>query len=209
MPSDRIEIIYNPVRQTENGSIESGDEDLVQWWNLGAIKLIAVGSLKAQKDYPTLLKAMDLLCRTADARLIILGEGPERPKLEQFVKNHGLSDSVRLPGFRISPHPYLRQADIFVLSSRWEGLGNVITEALLCGCRVVSTDCPSGPDELLANGRYGTLVPPRDPERLAQVIAERAAMPHDPEPGRRWARRFNPDAAAEAYLNLLFPDGET
>jgi glycosyltransferase involved in cell wall biosynthesis len=96
-------------------------------------------------------------------------------------------------------------ADVFVLSSRWEGLANVITEALLSGCRVVSTDCPSGPAELLAGGHYGRLVPVGNPEELARAISESAATPHDPEPGIARAKQFKAKAAADAYLKLLLP----
>jgi glycosyltransferase involved in cell wall biosynthesis len=124
----------------------------------------------------------------------------------QMAERDGLSQAVRFAGFRHSPQPYLRIADVFVLSSRWEGLPNVITEALLCGCRVVSTDCPSGPAELLADGRYGRLVPVGDPPALAQAISEIAATPHDPQPGITWAKQFNAKTAAGAYLKLLFPD---
>jgi glycosyltransferase involved in cell wall biosynthesis len=92
-----------------------------------------------------------------------------------------------------------------VLSSQWEGLGNVITEALLCGCPVVATDCPSGPAELLDDGRYGTLVPVADPEALATAVTEVLARPHDPSPGIAWASQFMPEATARAYLQLLFP----
>mgnify|MGYP003578121175 CR=1 FL=1 len=202
---DRVEVIHNPVRQA-GAAIEPGDGALLSWWREGEARLIAVGSLKPQKDYPTLLAGLGQLRRTVDARLIVLGEGPERASLERIAAGEGLADAVRFPGFRPSPQPYLEQADLLVLSSRWEGLGNVITEALLAGCRVVSTDCPSGPAELPADGQYGRLVPVGDAAKLADAITAALAEPHDPKPGMEWAGRFNPKAAARAYLNLLFPD---
>ena len=204
--ADTVEVIHNPIRQSVDGSIEKGDTDLVGWWQQADLKLIAVGSLKPQKGYPTLLKALGLLRRSTDARLLVLGEGAERGALERFAKNESVADAVRFPGFRASPQPYLKLADTFVLSSRWEGLGNVITEALLCGCRVVSTDCRSGPAELLADGQYGKLVPVGDPRQLANAIADSIADPHDPRPGIAWASRFTPGTAAQAYLDLLFPE---
>jgi glycosyltransferase involved in cell wall biosynthesis len=206
IPSHRIEVIYNPIRQPEGGETEPQDDELIRWWQSAKLKLIAVGSLKPAKDYPTLLEAVELLRRSIDARLLVLGEGPERENLTQLAERDGISQAVQLAGFRPCPQPYLRMADVFVLSSRWEGLANVITEALLCGCRVVSTDCPSGPAELLADGRYGRLVPVGDPPAMAQAISEIAAAPHDPEPGSAWAKQFNAKTAAEAYLKLLFPD---
>jgi glycosyltransferase involved in cell wall biosynthesis len=209
LPSSRTQVIYNPVRQSEADEFEEQDEELIRWWQAGDLKLIAVGSLKPAKDYPTLLQAVERLRQSIDARLLVLGEGPKRKALTRIAERGGLGQAVRFAGFRASPQPYLRMADVFVLSSRWEGLGNVITEALLCGCRVVSTNCPSGPAELLAGGRYGRLVPPGDSTELARAISESAAAPHDPEPGITWAKQFNAKAAAEAYLNLLFPDEGT
>ncbi len=206
LPSSRIRVIYNPIRQSEDGEIEVRDEGLIRWWQGAKVKLIAVGSLKPAKDYPTALEAVGLLRRSIDARLLVLGEGPERENLTQLSQRDGISQSIQFAGFRSCPQPYLRMADVFVLSSRWEGLPNVITEALLCGCRVVSTDCPSGPAELLTDGRYGRLVPVGDPPALAQAISEIAATPHDPQPGITWAKQFNAKTAAEAYLKLLFPD---
>jgi glycosyltransferase involved in cell wall biosynthesis len=203
---DRIEVIYNPIRPLNDDTVEPGDAGLIRWWQEAEFKLIAIGSLKPQKDYPTLLKALQILRRTTDTRLLALGEGSQRGMLERLAESEGLADAVRFAGFRASPQPYLPLADLFVLSSRWEGLGNVVTEALLGGCRVVATDCPSGPAELLADGRYGRLVPVGDPERLARAIAESAAGPHDPAPGTAWASRFTPEAAAKAYLALLLPD---
>jgi glycosyltransferase involved in cell wall biosynthesis len=205
LSEERIQVIYNPVRQSDGGEIEPGDDELIRWWQAGELKLIAVGSLNPAKDYPTLLGAVQLLQRNDDARLLVLGEGPERAVLTQIAERGNLAKAVRFAGFRATPHPYLRMADVFVLSSRWEGLGNVIAEALLCGCRIVSTDCPSGPAELLAGGRYGRLVTVGEPAELATAIADSAAASHDPRAGIAWARQFNAKAAAQAYLNLLFP----
>jgi glycosyltransferase involved in cell wall biosynthesis len=206
LPEEQIQVIYNPVRQSDVGEIEPQDHALVRWWQAGDLKLIAVGSLKPAKDYPTMLEAVAQLRRSADARLLVLGEGPERENLTQLAERHGISQAVQLAGFRPCPQPYLRMTDVFVLSSRLEGGPNVVTEALRRGCRVVSTDCPSGPSELLANGRFGRLVPMGNPKELATAICEIAATPHDPEPGIAWAKQFNAKAAAEAYLKLLFPD---
>ena len=200
-----IEVIHNPIRQSGSDHPDSADRSLLQWWGAGAIKLIAVGSLKPQKDYPTLLRALRRVRQDREARLIVLGEGPERSRLEALARSEGLAEAVRFPGFRAEPYPFLKQADLFVLSSQWEGLGNVITEALLCGCPVVATDCPSGPAELLDGGRYGTLVPVADPEALATAVTEVLARPHDPSPGIAWASQFMPEATARAYLQLLFP----
>jgi glycosyltransferase involved in cell wall biosynthesis len=200
-----IEVIHNPIRQSGSDQPDSADRALLQWWGEGAIKLIAIGSLKPQKDFPNLLRALRRVRESYEARLIVLGEGPERNNLEALAQSEGLAEAVRFPGFRAEPYPFLKQADLFVLSSQWEGLGNVITEALLCGCPVVATDCPSGPAELLDDGRYGTLVPVADPEALATAVTEALARPHDPSPGIARASQFGPEATARAYLQLLLP----
>ena len=201
-----IAVIHNPIRQSGPDDPDPADCALLDWWGEGrAIKLIAIGSLKPQKDYPTLLGALRRIRETREARLIVLGDGPERDRLEALARSEGLDEAVRFPGFRAEPYPFLKRADLFVLSSQWEGLGNVITEALLCGCRVVATDCQSGPAELLADGRFGTLVPVADPEALATAVAEKIARPHDPLPGIAWASQFTPEATARAYLQLLLP----
>lgn len=152
-----------------------------------------------------MLRALRRIRQDREARLIVLGEGPERNSLEALARSEGLAEAVRFPGFRAEPYPFLKHADLFVLSSQWEGLGNVITEALLCGCPVVATDCPSGPAEILADGRYGTLVPVADPEALAAAITGTLARPHDPLPGVARAAQFSPEATARAYLQLLLP----
>jgi glycosyltransferase involved in cell wall biosynthesis len=201
-----IEVIHNPVRQSGPDKPDSADDALLEWWGeAGAVRLISVGSLKPAKDYPTLIRALGRIREDREARLIILGEGPERASLEALTRSERLAEAVRFPGFRAEPYPLLNQADLFVLSSRWEGLGNAITEALLCGCRVVATDCQSGPSELLADGRYGTLVPVADPKALAKAVIEALDRPHDPATGIAWASQFSPDATARAYLKLLLP----
>jgi glycosyltransferase involved in cell wall biosynthesis len=168
---------------------------------------VAIGSLKSQKDYPTLLKAFVLLRDRRPARLLILGEGPERPALERLIGELGLVDRVRLAGYVADPYPYLEMADLFVLSSAWEGLGNVIIEALVCGTPVVATDCRSGPAEILENGRYGRLVPVSDPESLAAAMAASLTETPDRDVLRARGAEFSVERAADQYLELLDPGG--
>lgn len=200
---ERTKVIYNPVRQANKGL---ADRKIMEWWGNRGGRLIAIGSLKKAKDYPTLLHAFSSLRQTKDARLLILGEGPLRSELEALCGTLGLGDSVLMPGFVADPYPYLAEADLLVLSSAWEGLGNVIIEALVCGTPVVSTDCPSGPREILDDGRYGRLVPVGDVDALAKAMANALAATHDREALKRRAADFKPEQAADAYLRLLFPD---
>ncbi|PSJ41716.1 glycosyltransferase [Allosphingosinicella deserti] len=136
--------------------------------------LVAAGTLAPWKGFGDLIDAVALLKqRGRDVRLLILGEGPLRGELEEKIVDLGLNDRIRLPGFTNNTLKYFSRADAFVLSSHVEGLPNVLVEAMMCGCTPVSTDCPTGPREVLRDGRYGYLVPVQDPESLASGI-ERA-----------------------------------
>ena len=204
---DRIVVIPNPIRTPGDARPDPGDAELLGWWKRGDRMLVSVGSLKEAKGYPDLLDAVARLREAGDMRLVVVGEGPLRAALEEQRAALGLDDAVRFVGFRADPAPLVRQADLFVLSSRWEGFGNVIVEALGSGVPVVATDCRSGPREILADGRYGTLAPVADPVGLARAIRTALDASPDREALRRRAADFAPDIAAEAYLRLLFPDG--
>jgi len=202
LPRRRVEVIYNPV-------VTPGMETLASapcshpWFAAGQPPVIlAAGRLTVQKDYPTLLHAFSRLRLRRAARLVILGEGELRPGLLALAQELGLAADVDLPGF-VKPYPYMARCKAFALTSTWEGFGIVLVEAMACGAQVVSTDCPSGPAEILENGRYGRLVPVGDPAALAQAIEAALDDPTPPETLRRRAQDFSVDAAAEKYLSLL------
>lgn len=200
----RITTIYNPIVGSMLPKIP--EAPMPTAWAEGAHdKLIAVGTLKPIKDYPTLLKAFAKLRAKRDARLLILGEGEERAALEAQIASLGLTSSVFLPGFAPDTRRYYAAADLFVLSSTGEGFGNVIVEALEQGTPVVSTDCQSGPREILEGGKYGTLVPVGDADTLAKAMEEAVSRTHDREALKRRAQDFSVDKAAEAYLDLMLP----
>src|SRR5690606_26732556 len=138
--------------------------------------------------------------------LCILGEGEERPRLQALVDALGLDGRLLLPGYQSDPAPWYAHADLFVLSSDHEGFGNVIVEALEQGVPVVSTDCPSGPREILEGGKYGTLVPVGDAAALASAIDDALSREHNHDALKRRAQDFSVDKAADAYLDLLLPD---
>lgn len=137
-----------------------GDEPLI----------VAAGRLAPWKGFADLIEAMKILRRTRSARLVILGDGPLRDELAQLIVRLGLTDRVRLEGYVENPLKYFMRAKVFVLSSHLEGMGNVLVEAMMCGCTPVATDCPTGPREVLGGGKYGYLVPVRDPAALARGI---------------------------------------
>ena len=206
---NKTRVIYSPFRQPIGGQFLSDDAPLLDWWNGASARLLTVGTLKAQKAHDVLLCALSKLRSHCDARLIILGDGPLRPETEELIVKLRLEDRVRMPGFRLDPFPFMTLADLFVLSSAWEGFGNVLIEAMACGTPVVSTDCPSGPREALADGVYGTLVPPNDPGKLAQAIAEALRRPADAERLKFRSRQFSPRSAAQSYLEAMFGPGNS
>ena len=166
-------------------------------------RLVAVGRMVAQKDYPTLLKAFARACRRTDMRLLILGEGPERAALTALCEAEGIGAKVAMPGFVDDPLPLVAAADALVLSSRFEGFGLVIAEALACGTKVVSTDCPHGPAEILDGGRYGDLVPVGDPEALAEALVSAVGKTADRAALMRRGRTFSLDRCAASYVGLF------
>ncbi|WP_199526022.1 glycosyltransferase [Rhodosalinus halophilus] len=203
LPPERVTVIHNPVRPLPPDPMTDDDRARLGGWLEGEARLIAIGTLKRQKGFDVLLRALADLQQRCDARLLILGEGPLRGELETLAAELGVAESVWLPGFRPNPGTFLREADVFVLSSNWEGFGNVIVEALAAGVPVVSTDCPSGPAEILDGGRYGRLVPVGDPSALSSAVEDTLTEPHPSDPLVARAADFRPATAADAYLRLL------
>jgi glycosyltransferase involved in cell wall biosynthesis len=197
-----IDVIYNPViGPNVKGKVEKSVDH--PWFSDESIPVIlGVGRLLEQKDFPTLIQAFAKLRTSRSSRLAILGEGDRRPFLEDCVERLGLSEHVWMPGFKPNPLKYMANADVFVLSSKREGLGNVLIEAMACGTPVVSTDCKSGPSEILKGGEYGRLVPVGDSSALAAAIEEALDGHVSPAP-RSALDRFRRDKVAEQYLDTL------
>jgi glycosyltransferase involved in cell wall biosynthesis len=198
-----ITTIYNPVL-TNYIKAQSILPVFHPWFDTEKIPVIlGVGRLVPQKDFPTLLKAFAHIHRKHPARLLILGEGRERAKLKALASELGIAEEVSLPGFEPNPYAFMARASVFVLSSAWEGLSNVLIEALACGCPVVSTNCPSGPQEVLDNGAFGPLVPVGDDRTLAEAILHTLKHPPNPEGLRSRAAEFDIREISRQYLNVL------
>ncbi len=203
IPRRRIVTIYNPVitpdlvarmaEPLDHPWLEASDAPLV----------LAAGTFKIQKDFRTLVEAFARLRRQRRVRLAILGDGPLRPAIRQRIRELGLEEEVLLPGFVLNPLPWMKRASLFVLSSMWEGLPGVLIEAMACGCPVVATDCPSGPREILEDGRYGPLVPVGDSRALAAAMAAQLDRPTPPEVLRTRAAAFDLPRAVARYLELF------
>jgi glycosyltransferase involved in cell wall biosynthesis len=167
-------------------------------------RLVAAGALAPWKGFDDLIRAVALLVRGGrDVRLVILGEGPSRQQLEALVSTLGLGAQVRLPGRVANPLKYFARSDVFVLSSHVEGLPNVLVEAMLCGCTPVATDCPTGPREVLHDGRLGYLVGVGDPEGLAAGILRALDAPIAPDMLVAATAPFEQQAVIRRHFELL------
>lgn len=202
IPRDRVRVVYNPVI-TPSLMAHAGRTPDHPWFVPGQPPVIlGVGRLSRAKDFPTLIRAFAEVRGRRAARLIILGEGEDRAALETLVGDLGVAADVALPGFRDDAMAYMARSAVFVLSSVWEGLPTVLIEALAAGAPVVSTDCPSGPREILQDGRLGALVPVRDPAALADAILDALDRPAGPLPPDALTP-FTRDAAVDHYLRLI------
>ncbi len=201
---EKIRVIYNPVVTPRMKELMKMPLDH-PWFNDPAGPVIlAMGRLTWAKDFITLLEAFDrVVAAIPGARLVILGEGKQRKNLEKKIAALKLNECVSLPGYIENPYNYLHRASLFVLSSRYEGFGNVLVEAMAAGTPVVATDCPSGPAEILAKGRYGPLVEPGDAVALSEAMLKVLANPPEPHALRTRAADFSVDNAVEEYLKLL------
>ncbi len=197
-------VIHNPVPPRAAPLVAELNDAEALWSTSSGARIVTVGSMKAQKNHPLLLRAFARLNRR-DARLMFVGDGTGREALLSLARDLGVVDRVIFAGFQLDPTAFYKTADLFVLSSNYEGFGNVIVEAMAYGTTVVSTDCPSGPAEILENGKYGRLVPVRDPQALADAMQAALTEPHDPDLLKTRAADFAPAIAAKRYLELLCP----
>ncbi len=203
IPAERISVIRNPVITPELAKLAAVPCNH-PWFHPRELPVIlGSGRFQRQKDFPTLIRAFARLRAERPCRLVILGEGGGRPKLEALVAELGLTGDVDLPGFQSNPFPFVARASLFVLSSAWEGSPNVLTEAMALGTPVVSTDCPSGPRELLDGGRLGPLVPVGDTPGLARAMAETLDRHPPPETLKAAVAEYNQGESARRYLDAL------
>lgn len=198
----RVTVIHNPVPRPAL-SARAG----AAWAGAKGKRILAIGRLKAQKNHALLVEAFALVAAGREATLAIVGEGDLRAALEAQVRERGLDGRVLLPGFSATPGDWYQGADLFALSSDYEGFGNVLVEALHFGLPVVATDCPGGPREILGAGRWGRLVAPGDRDALARAIGLALDEAVDAAEQCRRAADFGIERAADAYQSLMFGKG--
>lgn len=202
LPRSAITAIHNWV--TMDVEAASGPAPDHPWFAAEAPPLVlGVGRLHWQKDFATLIRAYALLRDRRSARLVILGEGPERGYLERLAKVCGVAAEVHFAGFTTNPFAWMARASVLAVTSLSEGFGNVIVEALACGLPVVGTDCPGGPREILDGGRFGRLVPVGDAVALAEALERCITDPPDAALLKQRAADFSLAAASRLYLDLL------
>ena len=202
---DRIKMIPNPLIGDDLSRLKNEKNDH-PWLNQVDVPIaIAVGRLVPQKDFETLINAVSEARRLLDIKLIILGEGFLRDKLKKKIDELSLCDHIQLAGNVENPFKYLSRAKVFVLSSLYEGFPSVLVEAMACGIPVVSTDCPSGPREILEDGKIGRLVPVGDVSALGQAIIATIKNPYSVEASQKRAMEFNITNCTKKYLQVLLP----
>jgi glycosyltransferase involved in cell wall biosynthesis len=204
IPRHKINLIHNAV--IDRGFRLRAEQQVTHPWleDPKVPVFVTAGRLVPLKDHETLLRGLAIHRRHRQSRLLVLGTGPLRDHLEALTRKLGIGDAVEFLGFQENPLPYFRRADAFVLSSYSEGFGNVLVEAMGCGTPVISTDCEHGPAEILDQGRYGALVPPRNPQALAEAMDMVAGL------SKRWpsgllkarAAQFSNVNCAAAYIQL-------
>ncbi len=203
LPPDRVHVIRNPVI-TARLAEQAAEAPPHAWLGERAWPVIVgMGRLTRQKDFPTLLRAFAQIQPVVPSRLVILGEGRDREALAALAGELGLGDRLLLAGFQSNPYAWLARAQLFVLSSAWEGSPNALTEALALGIPCVATDCPSGPDEILEHGRYGPLVRIGDPAGLAAAMRATLAAPLPAATLQQAVDEYRASTSARRYLQLM------
>lgn len=202
----KIKVIYNPVAIKGYRKKTYNSEEIARIWPSDfPNRILSAGSLIAQKNYTLLIKAFSMLPSEilSNSQLVILGGGLERDSLESLIKELELQERIFLLGFQLDPMPWFETASLFVLSSNWEGFGNVLVEALQSSLPIVSTDCKSGPSEILEDGKYGKLVEMDNPAALSSAIAIQLEENHDPQILYGRSQEFTIDKASVQYLDLF------
>ncbi|MGM8885992.1 glycosyltransferase [Psychrobacter sp. 1U2] len=202
LPLESIKVIYNPASKIELNNFQAKSPFAVN----DGLAIIAVGRFKKVKNHALLIKAFALVREKVTAKLYIVGDGDLRGEYEALIGSLNLQQDVVLTGFVNDPSAYYIHADLFVLSSDYEGFGNVIVEAMDAGTPIVATDCESGPREILEEGKYGTLVPVGDVNALADAMLESLEQEHDHEALKRHAATFSVAKISAQYLAVMFPN---
>ncbi len=200
--SEKLAVIYNPVVTNELKSLAEQPVDH-PWFNDALPVIVAAGRFNKQKDFITLIKAFALLHKKRSCRLIILGKGELQAEYQKLAQSLRVEKYINFPGFTLNPYTYMAHAQLFVLSSAWEGFGLVLAEAMALGTPVVSTNCRSGPSEILIDGRYGKLTEVGNAQALADAMATTLDQPMDKMKLQQGSKRFTIEHCTQQYIEQL------
>lgn len=202
LPEQKLSVCHNPT--DIEAVLNQADESIhdLAWFDDDEFVVLSAGRLEYAKGFDLLIESFREVEGSEECKLVILGEGAQRDELESMVQQYGLGESVKLPGHRDNPYKYMKQADLFVLPSRYEGCPNTLIEAMACGTQVVATDCRSGPAEILESGKWGTLVPPDDVPALSNAMQSGVETIYDFDVRTR-AKDFSVEIVADCYLDIL------
>ena len=203
IPKKQIKVIYNPITKKNINYKFSKNLKNKLWGRNFNYKILSVGALKVQKDHKTLLKAFSLLIKDFNCKLIVVGDGYLKNDLLELIQKLKLQKNVKLVGYYSDLDIWYKTADLFVLSSRWEGFANVIVESLQFGLPVVSTNCLSGPSEILNKGKYGSLVPISDPKKLCVAMKKSLIKKHKKSDLIKRSKYFDIEKISYEYLNYF------
>ena len=203
--SKKIKVIYNPlIKKNKKKNINKNSLVANKIWGKNTDnRILSVGSLKIQKDYFNLIKAFSLLKNLNKSKLLIVGDGPLKNDLKNYAQKLNLKEKIFFVNFKKNLDVFYQTADLFVVSSMWEGFSNVIVESLGFGLPVVSTNCKSGPSEILKNGKYGTLVPIQKPFKLSEAIFKNLKKKHNKEKLINRSLDFEISKISNQYLKLI------
>jgi len=203
MDKTKLNVIRNPVVTSSMLELANAPLDHPWFLNSEIPVMLGVGRFTRQKDFPCLIRAFAHVRKNRPCRLVILGKGADQAACLELASELGVNKDVHFPGFDANPFRYMRHAQLFVLSSAWEGSPNVLCEALALGTPVVSTRCPSGPNEILQEGQYGPLVPVGDHFALAKAIENTLDTPLPAETLKEAVTNYTAEKSADGYLNAL------
>ena len=207
LDADKVVVIYNPAYPDDLCELIMSPLDDSIMSESKKKYILCVGRLEPAKGFFNLLKSFSLISGKNSVELIMMGQGSLESSLKEYSKKLGIESSVKFIGFQINPYPFLVKADLFVLPSEFEGFGNVLVEAMACGTKIVSTDCPSGPSEILENGRWGHLVPVNDSAALALAMQNSLLIDDDREIElKNRSRDFSMEKIGRQYLDVLLPN---
>jgi len=203
IPKEKVTTIYNPVVSPEIDKLKTQNPEHPWFADNGPPIILGCGGLTSRKGFPVLIRAFARVSEQRQCRLVILGDGELREQIEQLVSELSLQEKVALPGWSDNPYSAMSRASLFVLSSHYEGLPGALIQSLACGCPCVSTDCPSGPAEILQDGEIGPLVPVGDHIALADAMAHTLDNPPDKRKLLDRAAFFSAENSVNMYEALI------